>query len=141
MIRHLTMTAAVVALSIALGTGVHAHPNGPTHTHNNYKSTSVTEAAGIAGQPKSVQRKLLKKKQRRILIAQERIASTKEARKTHKVTIKQGLKAGDGKAKHAAKGRSKKPISDVDNWIAKKEIKQANKKLRILNKRLRKLQD
>ena len=140
MIRHLTMMGAVVALSISLGTGVHAGQGGSGHVHN-YENTPVNQAAGIVGQAWSPENNLAKQKQRKISNIQEKIASTKTARKTHKVTIKQGLKAGGDKAKHAAKGRSKKPLSDRDNWIAKKEIKQANKKLRNLNKRLRKLQD
>ena len=146
MIRHLTMTVAIAALSISLGTGVHAGPNGPGHVHN-CKSTPVNQAAGIVGQAKSPENKLVRRNQRKTSNVHEKIASTEKARKAHKVTIKQGLKAGGDKshspsnverikAKHAAKARSKEPISNRDHGLANKEIREANKKLRTRNKRL-----
>ena len=150
-IRHLTMTAAIVVLSISLGAGVRADQNGSGHVHN-CKSTPANQAAGIVGQAKSPENKLVRRNQRKTSNVQEKIASTEKTRKAHKVTIKQGLKAGGDKshspsnverikAKHAAKARSKEPISNRDHGLTKKEIRQANKNLRRLNKRLRKLQD
>ena len=85
MIRHLTMTAAIVALSIALGTGVHAGPNAPPgHAHTNYKDTPVNQAAGIVGQTKTPERKLLKQKHRRIFTTQETIARKKDIQESNR---------------------------------------------------------
>ena len=121
MIRHLTMTAAIVALSIALGTGVHAGPNAPPgHAHTNYKDTPVNQAAGIVGQTKTPERKLLKgaerRKLRRISKIEEKIANAKADRRAHK---------------QVKKGKKGSPVG--------KKLKKANENVHKFKRRLKKL--